>query len=73
MQKLVKTNWRKKFKEYYTTPEKEKVLNKHLLLVMDENPNAFRDEIFRKLEQSLIERSIKQDGLINKGIVYIFF
>ena len=73
MQKLVKTNWRKKFKEYYTTPEKEKVLNKHLLLVMDENPNAFRDEIFRKLEQSLIESSIKQDGLINKGIVYIFF
>ena len=44
-----------------TTPEKEKVLNKHLLLVMDENPNAFRDEIFRKLEQSLIERSIKQN------------
>ena len=61
MQKLVKTNWRKKFKEYYTTKEKEKVLNKHLLLVMDENPNAFRDEIFRKLEQSLIERSIKQN------------
>jgi len=61
MQKLVKTNWRKKFKEYYTTPEKEKVLNKHLLLVMGENPNAFRDEIFRKLEQSLIERSIKQN------------
>ena len=61
MQKLVKTNWRKKFKEYCTTPEKEKVLNKHLLLVMDENPNAFRDEIFRKLEQSLIERSIKQN------------
>jgi len=61
MQKLVKTNWRKKFKGYYTTPEKEKVLNKHLLLVMDENPNAFRDEIFRKLEQSLIERSIKQN------------
>ena len=61
MQKLVKTNWRKKFKEYYTTPEKEMVLNKHLLLVMDENPNAFRDEIFRKLEQSLIERSIKHN------------
>ena len=61
MQKLVKPNWRKRFKEYYTTPEKEKVLNKHLLLVMDENPNAFRDEIFRKLEQSLIERSIKHN------------
>ena len=61
MQKLVKPNWRNRFKEYYTTPEKEKVLNKHLLLVMDENPNAFRDEIFRKLEQSLIERSIKHN------------
>ena len=43
MQKLVKTNWRKKFKEYYTTPEKEKVLNKHLPLVIGKNLNAFRD------------------------------
>ena len=59
MKKLVKPNWNKKFKEYSPTPEKEKILNKHLLLVLDENPNAFREEIFMKLEQSLIKRSIK--------------
>jgi hypothetical protein len=60
MKKLAKPNWCKKFKKYYSTPEKEKILNKHLLLVLAENPGAFREEIFMKLEQSLIKRSINE-------------
>ena len=58
MSKEVKTNWRIKFKSYYATPEKEKLLNKHLRLVYAENPGAFREEIFRKLEHSLNTRSL---------------
>ena len=58
MSKEVKTNWRLKFKEYYSTPEKEKMLNKHLRLVVAENPGAFREELFVKLEKSLNSRSI---------------
>tara|TARA_R110000824_G_scaffold366700_1_gene555382 strand:- start:204 stop:389 length:186 start_codon:yes stop_codon:yes gene_type:complete len=60
MKKLVKPNWSKKFKEFYSTPEKEKILNKHLLLVLDENPGAFREEIFSKLEVSLNHRRINE-------------
>ena len=58
MSKEVKTNWRIKFKSYYATPEKEKLLNKHLRLVVAENPGAFREELFVKLEKSLNTRSI---------------
>ena len=60
MNKLTKPNWCKKFKEYYSTPEKEKILNKHLLLVLNENPGAFREEIFTKLEVSLNHRRINE-------------
>tara|TARA_B100000780_G_scaffold123884_1_gene86892 strand:- start:162 stop:344 length:183 start_codon:yes stop_codon:yes gene_type:complete len=58
MSKEVKTNWKIKFKDYYSTPEKEKLLNKHLRLVYAENPTAFKEEIFVKLERSLNTRSI---------------
>ena len=55
---MPKINWRIKLKDYYTTPEKEKLLNKHLRLVYAENPGAFREEIFTKLEHSLNTRSL---------------
>ena len=55
---MPRINWRIKLKDYYTTPEKEKLLNKHLRLVYAENPDAFREEIFRKLEHSLNTRSL---------------
>ena len=58
MSKEVKTNWRIKFKSYYATPEKERLLNKHLRLVVAENPSAFREELFVELEKSLNTRSI---------------
>ena len=49
MQKLVKTNWRKKFKEYYTTPEKEKVLNK-----FEETLKGKKYNLGKKVDQNTV-------------------
>mgnify|MGYP003152310117 CR=1 FL=1 len=58
MIKKKKINWKKRLENFHSTPEKEKNLNRHLRKVCEENPSAFREEIFKKLEQSLNTRSI---------------
>ena len=58
MSKEVKINWRLKFKEYYSSAEKERMLNKHLRLVCSEIPGTMRAQLFPLLEKSLKTRSI---------------
>ena len=56
--KKKKINWKKRLEVFYDTPEGEKNVNRHLRKVYVENPGAFREEIFKKLDQSLLTRSI---------------
>jgi|TARA_X000001036_G_scaffold289384_1_gene268847 hypothetical protein len=54
----LKKIWEKRFEPWTQSPEKEKVLNQHLRLVVSENPGSRKFDLYEKLYESLTERTI---------------